>query len=298
MNTICQEGEARGRNHPAREQNRRERHAWFRTTALAAAALVIALLTVTPVLVSPAAAAARSTISQNQPAESTALLAPPRQSATSTPVPEQGSRSGDGMDANQIATAAAVLNRHGAAGAENLAMVTAVNVENLQSRPELVFDLRAEQAAVATEVARSVQATVEANAKTVAIAAEATASAAMTATANAESQEAEALSAAASAADETATASASATETAMSVSATKEAEALALAAVATATAEAQAAADAEAIALAVAARDQSLARGKALLLLALILVLGGILGVTLWRRGKEPFVLKANLATS
>jgi hypothetical protein len=137
--------------------------------------------------------------------------------------------------------------------------------------PALVVDARAKRAvdadAAAAEIALTVQATVEAQ----------EAEAASKAAALAATQGAEA--------DAAASATAAAAEAAAMMSAKQEARVHAAEVVATRNAEPVAAA---------VASNRVLPDRMSSLLIALTPMLGGVLGLRLWRGRKEPFVLKAN----
>ena len=204
-----------------------------------------------------------------------------------TPVPNGAAGA---APASAMATTVAVLHWQGQQGAANLAHVSDVRVPNLLPAPVATVDASATQAAMAqvaatatasaaAEVARSVQGT---------IAASATASA-VEAAALAATHEAGARAEATTAAQATRTARASASAT--RVSAAANATAIAAAVAATREAEVRAAA-------AAAPPPQPAPRHVSPLLLALVPILGGLGGVAYWRTRKEPFVLKANVASA
>lgn len=174
----------------------------------------------------------------------------------------------------------AVLSRQGAEGMAALQRLTAVEVDNPLPAPEVTIDFgataTAEAVASATAVANIDATATAAAATTVALAVEAT-------------MEAEATSAAS-------TATAIARQEA-AASATAEAEQRA-AERATATARARRATPAAAVMAAVppAAGDAPGAGREALLPIALLPPLASLLGVAIWRRQREPFLLKAKPA--
>jgi hypothetical protein len=212
-----------------------------------------------------------------------AMGAPLQQSTTDAANLEPPTTSGATLDASRMAAIVAVVNRQGLQGPMNLTRVSAVVVSNQVAKPALVVDARAKRAAeaeaAAAAIALTVQATVEAQ----------EAEAASKAAALATIQESEAAAAA------SATAAAIATETARDsaqaaavLSAKQEAEVRAAEVAAARTRNAQAA-----VAPAVGS-DPILPGRTSLLLIALTLMLGGALGLRLWRSRQEPFVLKAN----
>ena len=199
-----------------------------------------------------------------------ALLAPLRQ-ATTDAAPEPPSSTGATSEARRLAAVVAVVNRQGTQGPEILRRVSAVAVPNLMTMPVLVVDARAKRAvdadAAAAEIALTVQATVEAQ----------EAEAASKAAALAATQGAEA--------DAAASATAAAAEAAAMMSAKQEARVHAAEVVATRNAKPVVAA---------VASNRVLPDRMSSLLIALTPMLGGVLGLRLWRGRKEPFVLKAN----
>jgi hypothetical protein len=206
-----------------------------------------------------------------------ALLAPLRQSTTDA-APESPANSGATSEAGRMAAFVAVVNRQGVQGPRNLRRVSAVAVSNPMTMPALVVDARTKRAveanAAAAEIALTVQATVEAQ----------EAEAASKAAALAAIQEAEA-DAAAAAAIANKTAGASTAEAAAMLSAKQETRVRA--------AELTAASNAASVAV-TGVDNRPLPDRMSSLLIALTPMLGGVLGLRLWRGRKEPFVLKAN----
>jgi hypothetical protein len=209
-----------------------------------------------------------------------AMGAPLHQSTTDAADREPPTNGGATTDAGHIAAIAAVLNHQGVQGPLTLQRVSAVAVPNLMTEPALVVDARAKRIAEAeateAEVALSVQATVEAQA------AEAVKAADLEAIE-------EAQSAAASA-----TAAAMATETARNSAAEAEAVLLAKQEAEVRAAEFAATKNVETPAAAEAVSHPLVPDRMSFLMIALTPMLGGILGLRLWRSRKEPFVLKAN----
>lgn len=211
---------------------------------------------------------------------SSAMGAPLRQSTTDAADREPPTNSGATADASQMAAIAAVLNRQGVQSALTLQRVSAVAVPNLMTEPALVVDARAKRIAEAeaaeAEVALSVQATVEAQA------AEAAKAANLAAIEEAQSASA------------SATAAAMATETARNSAAEAAAVLLAKQEAAVRAAEFAATRNVETPAAAEVASHPLLPDRMSFLMIALTPMLGGVLGLRLWRSRKEPFVLKAN----
>ena len=212
---------------------------------------------------------------------SEALWAPLRQSTTDAADLEPPTSSGASSEASRMAAVVAVVNRQGVQGPLNLKRVSAVEVPNLMTEPELVVDARAKRVAeadaAAAEIALTVQATVEAR----------EAEAARKAAALAASQEAEAAAAASTTAAVIATESAraSAAEAAAMLSAKQEARVHAVEVAATKNVDPAAASIAS---------NSMVPDRMSSLLIALTPMLGGVLGLRLWHGRKEPFVLKAN----
>jgi hypothetical protein len=211
---------------------------------------------------------------------SSAIGAPLRQSTTNAADLEPPASSGATSEASHMADIVAVLNRQGVQGPLNLKRVSAVAVSNLMTEPALVIDARAKRVAEAeaaeAEIALTVQATVEAQA------AEAAKAADLAAIAEAKSAAASATAAAIA----TETTRNSAAEAAAALSAKQEAEMRAAEFAATKNVGTPAA-------------DEVVSHSKSpdrmsFLLIALTPMLGGVLGLRLWRSRKEPFVLKAN----
>jgi hypothetical protein len=211
---------------------------------------------------------------------SSAMGAPLRQSTTNAANLEPPTSSGTTSEASHMAAIVAVLNRQGVQGPLNLRRVSAVAVSNLMTEPALVVDARAKRVAEAeaaeSEIALSVQATVEAQAADAAKAAD------LAAIEEAKSAAASATAAAIA----TETARNSAAEAAAALSAKQEAEMRAAEFAATNNVVTPAAAE-------VVSHAKSPDR-MSFLLVALTPMLGGVLGLRLWRSRKEPFVLKAN----
>jgi hypothetical protein len=231
-----------------------------------------------------------------------AFLAPLRQSTTDAADSESPTNSGATSEASDMAAIVAVLNRQGVQGPLNLQRVSAVPVANLATEPELVVDARtkraAEAEAAASELALTVQATVEAQEaeaarKAAALAAvqkaeaesaaSITAAAIATETARASAAEAAAL----TAKQEAAAALAAKQETAAILAAKQEAEVRAAEVAATTR-------NAQALAAAAVESNPKMPDRMSSLLIAFTLILGAVLGFRLWRSRKEPFVLKAN----
>ena len=209
-----------------------------------------------------------------------ALLAPLRQSTTNA-APESPANSGATSEASRMAAILAVVNRQGVQGPRNLRRVSAVAVSNPMTMPALVVDARAKRAveadAAAAEIAITVQATVEAQE------AEAASKAAALAAIQAAEADAAALAEAAAIANKTARASTA--EAAAILSAKQEARVHAAEVTATRNVESVAAAGVS---------NPMVPDRVSSLLIALTPMLGGVLGLRLWRGRKEPFVLKAN----
>jgi hypothetical protein len=207
-----------------------------------------------------------------------ALLAPLGQSTTDAPAVDPPSNSDVTSEANRMAAIVAVVNRQGVQGPLNLRRVSAVAVSNTVSIPALVVDARAKRAAeadaAAAEIALTVQATVVAQ----------EAEAASKAAALAAIQESEADAAASATA--AAIARNSAAEVAAALLANQEAEVRAAEFAATRNVETPVAAEV--------VRDPLLPDRMSSLLIALTPLLGGVLGLRIWRSRKEPFVLKPN----
>jgi hypothetical protein len=180
-----------------------------------------------------------------------------------------------------MAAIVAVVNRQGVRGPQNLRRVSAVAVSNPMTMPVLVVDARVKRAAeadaVAAEIALTVQATLEAQ--------EAEAASKAAALAAIQGAEADAAASATAAAIAAETVRASTAEAAAMLSAKQEARVNA--------ADMTATRNAESVAAAVASNSMVPDRMSSLLI-ALTPMLGGVLGLRLWRGRKEPFVLKAN----
>jgi hypothetical protein len=261
-----------------------------RLAAIATVAALMLVVTTTSTSGAPGPIAFLSGASVGVPGQNEALWAPLRQSTSNAADLETPQDSDTTLEANSLAAMLAVVNRQGIQGAENLQRVSAIAVPNLTTKPQLVVDARAMRAAeadaaavAATEVALSVQATVEAQA----VQADSTA----VALAAVQAAEAEAATSATAAAEASAIARATTSEIAAAMSATREARADA-AATATATAKARA------LAAAAVVSEPRFPDPKSSLLIALMPLLGGLLGFRLWQIKKEPFVLKAAPASA
>ena len=211
---------------------------------------------------------------------SEALWAPLRQSTTDAADLEPPTSSGASSEASRMAAVVAVVNRQGVQGPLNLKRVSAVEVPNLMTEPELVVDARAKRVAEAeaaeAEIALSVQATVEAQA------AEAAKAANLAAIEEAESEAA------------SATAAAIATETARNRAADAAAALLAKQEAEVRAAEFAATRNVETPVATEVVRDSTSPDRMSFLMIALTPMLGGVLGFRIWRSRKEPFVLKVN----
>jgi hypothetical protein len=211
---------------------------------------------------------------------SEALRAPLQQSSTDATDLEPPTSSGGTSEASRMAAVTAVVNRQGVQGPLNLRRLSAVEVPNLMTEPELVVDARAKRVAEAeaaeAEIALSVQATVEAQA------AEAAKVANLAAIEDAESAAASATAAAIA----TETARNSAADAAAALLAKQEAEVRAAEFAATRNVEAPVPAEV--------VTDSTSPDRMSFLMIALTPMLGGVLGLRIWRSRKEPFVLKAN----
>jgi hypothetical protein len=216
---------------------------------------------------------------------SEALLVPLRQPTSSIADSDTSTNSGATSEASRMATIVAVVNQQGIQGPVNLRRVSGVAVSNLMTMPALVVDARAKRAAeadaAAAEIALMVQATVEAQ--------EAEAASKAAALAASEQAEADAAASATAAAIATETARASAAEAAAMLSAKQETRVRA--------AELAATRNVEPVAAPVVSASTSPDRMSSLLI-ALTPMLGGVLGLRIWRSRKEPFVLKANLTSA
>ena len=271
---------------------------------MAARCVVVTTFIALILIVNPASAIGAPSLATSQMGagdEREALRAPLRQSTTEAADLEPPTNSGVTSDASRMAAIVAVVKRQGVQGPLNLRRGSAVAVSNQVAEPALVVDARAkrvaEAEAAAAAIALTVQAAVEAE--------EAEAARKVAALAAVQEAEADAAASAMAAAVATETARASAAEAAALAAKQEAAAALAAkqeaAAVLSAkqeagvrAAEVAATRNAQTVAAAAVVSNPKMPDRMSTLLIALTLMLGGILGLRLWRSRKEPFVLKAN----